>query len=192
MKINNQHLKNVWKETSDFISKNVEGAEELLESDCVVIHSRQPSWRMRHRRNGKVDHEIGGIDIRVEPWSAIQGHPGPDPIVFGVRTDHDGMIDLGKLANKFSDKIEEIRLAVKQHDENVEYREKARQSEASRRETLAKLEDEGTIEDTYEYSSVSNGYKASITLENSGEIIMFEDFKKKLLNSRRAAHGVVG
>ena len=156
---------------------------ELMDSDAVQITTRQPDWDARYRSDSKLI--AGGVDVCVQPDPVNYSYNNSeDKIRFGVRTNADGEIDLGKLAGKFMSRIDEIKKSVERHGRNIRIREEKIQKRRANGEVLDRLKEEGVIDNIFEYDEKSTGFETSILLKDEIEVRAFAAFKKQLLACR--------
>jgi hypothetical protein len=161
-------------------------ALELIEHDIVRIDTREPRWD-RHRvlHDGELrEVRIGGIDITVEASSVNYVSTSGYKVIFGVRTDKEGYIDMGKLAKKFKEKMSSIKETIEVHERNMEIRERQRESRHVNAEVLDKLVEEGLLEHIYEVTERSDGFEVSLHLKDESELRSYLEWKNGILARR--------
>jgi len=185
MKINNTKLKmaSFYSELKKAFAELAPEVNELLDSDAVQITTRQPDWDSSFRSDCKII--MGGIDVCIQPESATYTYySSEDKIRFGVRTDKDGNVDLGKLAGKFMSRLDDIKKAIERNDRNIRVREENLKRRVANGEILSKLKDEGVIDCISDYDESSRGVETSILLVDEDEIRAFVAFKNQLIACR--------
>lgn len=168
----------------------------LLDHEIVTVDTRMPNYDAKHTQN------IGGIDVTVQ-YDCVTYHNNGERLRFGVRTDQDGMIDIGKLIKKFRANLDKIRKFIEIHERNIRIRRELREKRVANGEILSKLKDEGLIKSMYEFDEKPEGFKTTLTLKDEEELRAFIAFKKRLEERRdmteqekkdaqgRADHGVI-
>ena len=158
---------------------------ELLDHDAIFVKSRDAAWDAPLIKREDEEYyrmiRVGGIDVTVEA-STVNLTRGPK-ISFGVRTDKEGNIDLGKLAEKFAARWDEIQDLISLHDNNMKERRRRQEKRRSNAEVVDKLVEEGLLKNIREVTERSDGFEASIILMDEEELRAYLKFKNELLTS---------
>ena len=186
MKVDNTELTqyNLLGKVKDIFSHILPDAVELLDHESVRLTTRTPRWDKNHAviDGEKVYFRTGGIDVTVhaDTVNYSVGHK----ITFGVRTDNDGTIDLGTLAEKFAVRWDEIKDLIDLHDNNNRKREENSLKRRANSEIVDKMKEDGLIEHIYEVTETSTGFRVELNLKNEDELRSYLTFKNDLVSKR--------
>lgn len=176
--------------------------DELYKNRRVLFRVNRSGYGLRNVTKAT------GINFRIDKEEIVNPESGGtktvDSIGFGIRTDNDGMLDMGKLADKFNDNRDGILEFIAHEARNQEERDRRRDERHRKCDVTQSLCDEGIldpIDDSVE--ETDSNYKLTLVLETDEELREAALFYKRIRDRRkmtpeereiaqlRADHGVI-
>jgi len=177
MKVDNSKLK-TFKQIKNVLAKLVPDFMEIIDHKRVCIKPRDPSW------NAPNNQVIGGIDLDVE-LAGVRHGIGQDIIRMGVRTDKDGLIDMGKLSAKISLQLNKMKSFCVNSDANEKKNFANYRRQRDNDEILCLLDQDGIISKD-DYVPSEDGFYVTFELLSKEELLEFVSFKNSMIKRRKA------